>query len=235
MLLRDMDIDSIPDTTTKLVEATDSRMNVIRAELERFVATNITKNFNSETDAQVYPISLFIKGCGDNQIQYARKGGIRYLFVQYKGREFLNTCEEFLSQCGFTEIHRKYPQKGEYTVDNALVIASFGDDYNLASEVISESLMLFGFDENQAIQFKQVGQGCFIATAAYGTPFADEINVLRSWRDNSLLTHPTGSFIVKTYYQFSPPIAKAIQGRESLKLAVRACLKPIIWLLEQTH
>ena len=33
---------------------------------------------------------------------------------------------------------------------------------------------------------KQVSSGCFIATAAYGTPFATEIDIFRKWRDDGV-------------------------------------------------
>jgi tetratricopeptide (TPR) repeat protein len=73
---------------------------------------------------------------------------------------------------------------------------------------------------------------CFIATAAYGTPFASEINVLRCFRDNFLLQHKLGECLVEIYYQLSPPIANFISKSEALKFAVRSILKPVILLLK---
>jgi hypothetical protein len=77
------------------------------------------------------------------------------------------------------------------------------------------------------------GGGCFIATAAYGTPLAPEINVLRNWRDNSLSKTWFGRLFVKVYYNTSPPIARFIAKRESLKRLVRGCLKPMIRQLKR--
>ncbi|MBI2498902.1 hypothetical protein HYV88_01525 [Candidatus Woesearchaeota archaeon] len=76
------------------------------------------------------------------------------------------------------------------------------------------------------------GRGCFIATAAYGTPFSEEINVLRDWRDKSLITNNFGRLFVKTYYRFSPPIAQFIENKEGLKKAVRVVLNPYIKFLK---
>jgi len=69
---------------------------------------------------------------------------------------------------------------------------------------------------------------CFIATAAYGTPFAKDINVLRKWRDMSLMTNPFGKFFVSLYYKTSPPIAFLVSKSEELKKIVRCMLKPFI-------
>lgn len=71
-------------------------------------------------------------------------------------------------------------------------------------------------------------QGCFIATAAYGTPLAGEINVLRKFRDSYLLRREWGQKFVDAYYTISPPIAKVIEKSENLRKIVRILLKPII-------
>ena len=72
---------------------------------------------------------------------------------------------------------------------------------------------------------------CFIATAAYGTPFSPHIDRLRAFRDTLLITNPAGLKAVKLYYQYSPPIAQWISSSEPLKWTVRALLSPIIaWL-----
>lgn len=70
--------------------------------------------------------------------------------------------------------------------------------------------------------------GCFIATAAYGTPMAEEIEVLREFRDQYLLTNPAGEALVELYYKTSPPIAEFITEHPALKPVVRAALVPAI-------
>jgi hypothetical protein len=69
---------------------------------------------------------------------------------------------------------------------------------------------------------------CFIATAAYGTPMAQEIQILRDFRDGYLLTNPVGRAFVDFYYRVSPPIAEFITEHPSLKPIVRAGLMPAI-------
>ncbi|MCK5123775.1 MAG: hypothetical protein KAQ82_00970, partial [Dehalococcoidia bacterium] len=70
--------------------------------------------------------------------------------------------------------------------------------------------------------------GCFIATAAYGTPMAEEIGILRQFRDEYLLTNPVGQTLVDFYYRNSPPIAEFITEHPSLKPIVRAGLLPAV-------
>ncbi len=77
--------------------------------------------------------------------------------------------------------------------------------------------------------------GCFIATAAYGTPAAEQIDVLREFRDVVLLKNTLGSLFVALYYRLSPPVADFIAGNEVIRTLVRELLvDPVVWLVEAT-
>jgi len=79
------------------------------------------------------------------------------------------------------------------------------------------------------------GGYCFIATAAYGTPTAEQIDVLREFRDVVLLKSTVGSKFVTLYYQLSPPVANFIARNDFLRTLVRELLvDPIVWTVETT-
>ena len=69
---------------------------------------------------------------------------------------------------------------------------------------------------------------CFIATAAFGTPMAEEINTLRQVRDSYMLNNALGTTFVDTYYRLSPPIASKVAQYPALASVVRAVLMPIV-------
>ena len=76
---------------------------------------------------------------------------------------------------------------------------------------------------------------CFIATAAYGTPTAEQIDMLREFRDVVLLESAAGSQFVALYYRLSPPIADFIARSDLLRTLVRELLvDPIVWIVEAT-
>jgi hypothetical protein len=76
-------------------------------------------------------------------------------------------------------------------------------------------------------------EGCFIATAAFGTPMAKEINVLRRFRDSKIKSNAIGRNFVDLYYDLSPPLAQVIAQNKNMKALVRLALKPIIRFLDK--
>jgi len=77
---------------------------------------------------------------------------------------------------------------------------------------------------------------CFIATAAYGTPIAKELDVLRAFRDEVLLENALSSGLVALYYDVSPPLAEFIAEHEAVKALVREFLvDPAVWVVEATE
>lgn len=77
--------------------------------------------------------------------------------------------------------------------------------------------------------------GCFIATAAYGNPFSQEIDLLRRWRDQELSNNIAGRAFVWGYYSVSPPIADFIRHNDLLREWVRSILYPFVKHLKKKY
>lgn len=74
-------------------------------------------------------------------------------------------------------------------------------------------------------------QGCFIATAVYGSPFAKEVIILQKFRDNYLEKYSIGRLFVKLYYWISPSLSKMILKSDILKTTVKIIfIKPLLML-----
>jgi hypothetical protein len=116
-------------------------------------------------------------------------------------------------------------------VANAVGTSSFvewtGDVDTIANVRAASTTITMNDDYSIRANFEGVG-GCFIATAAYGTPIAEEIQILRDFRDEYLLTNPLGQGLIDIYYTISPPIADFITDHPSLKPIVRAGLMPVV-------
>ena len=76
------------------------------------------------------------------------------------------------------------------------------------------------------------GGGCLIATAAYGTELAPQVQFLREIRDNTVMSTAAGtSFMTgfnQLYYSFSPTIADMERENPMFQEVVRAFITPMI-------
>lgn len=71
--------------------------------------------------------------------------------------------------------------------------------------------------------------GCFIATAAFGSPLAPEVGYLRGFRDDVLRGSALGRAFIQIYYRWSPPLAALISNSRWARAATRlALLVPVI-------
>ena len=70
--------------------------------------------------------------------------------------------------------------------------------------------------------------GCFIATAAYGSPNNRAVMVLREFRDRYLVTNAPGRAFVRWYYANSPAAARLINDHPALRPITRIVLAPAV-------
>lgn len=70
--------------------------------------------------------------------------------------------------------------------------------------------------------------GCFIATAAFGSPVEKHVMTLRAFRDQYLLPNKLGRIITGCYYKYSPPLANCIAKHNTLRRLTRICLLSFI-------
>jgi peptide/nickel transport system substrate-binding protein len=82
------------------------------------------------------------------------------------------------------------------------------------------------------------GSPCLIATATYGSAAASEVQLLRNFRDNSIMhTQAGSSFMVAFnawYYSFSPGVANYIRSHWVEQSVMKVVLYPLIGILYLT-
>ncbi|MFC2168858.1 CFI-box-CTERM domain-containing protein [Acidobacteriota bacterium] len=69
---------------------------------------------------------------------------------------------------------------------------------------------------------------CFIATAAFGSPFHPYVIILQDFRDKYLMSSRPGRMFVRLYYKYSPHIAELITDNKALRTVVSIWLIPFV-------
>jgi hypothetical protein len=78
-------------------------------------------------------------------------------------------------------------------------------------------------------EFTQLS-GCFIATAAYGSPLAADVQTLRRVRDGLRARSPLAAAGADVYARSSPPLADALRTSEVARAIARTLLAPVVKL-----
>ena len=76
------------------------------------------------------------------------------------------------------------------------------------------------------------GGGCLIATAAFGSEMAPQVQFLREIRDNTVMSTQSGTAFMtgfnQFYYSFSPAVADYERENPVFKEAVKVTLTPLL-------
>ena len=96
-------------------------------------------------------------------------------------------------------------------------------------------IKLVTFYENDSIEIKsneKLGGGCLIATAAFGSEMAPQVQFLRELRDNTVLQTQSGTLFMtgfnQFYYSFSPAVADLERENLMFKETVKLTLTPLL-------
>ncbi len=123
----------------------------------------------------------------------------------------------------------EFPQDGLYNMKIDVEGILFTP---ITPETVSFDIIVGEASAQPINPYKEEGGGCLIATAAYGSELAPQVQMLREIRDNQLMNTESGSAFMTTfneaYYSFSPIIADMERESPVFKEIVKAGLTPMI-------
>lgn len=76
-------------------------------------------------------------------------------------------------------------------------------------------------------------EGCYIATAVYGDYDAEEVLILRKFRDNFLQKYLLGRSFIKLYYTISPSLAKKLKSDFAVTKLIKKLLDKFVCYLRK--
>ena len=123
----------------------------------------------------------------------------------------------------------------KYRWDSSITAESTGNHYFIFDNgfsLVSSKNVIFEYVITPSVLAKATGGGCLIATAAYGSEMAPQVQFLRELRDNTVLQTTSGTAFMtgfnQFYYSFSPYVADYERENPVFKEAVKVTLTPML-------
>ena len=124
------------------------------------------------------------------------------------------------------------PDNPSYLNTKALLLSESGEDKAEATRLLQRAHELNPRDITIEENLKSAkSNGCFVATAAHGSPDHPTVKVLRQWRDEYLNKYRIGVRFIDFYYSVSPRLAKRIERSDMARALVRCVLRLLIIFL----
>jgi len=155
---------------------------------------------------------------------------------------------DFVLTQGGTEIHRERLSSNlgtysyDYTFANTGTATLAASNINGQGESARIDLVVLQGTGDPVPPPVQQPSGCLIATAAFGSELTPQVQYLRHFRDNYVLSTASGSAFMKSfnsvYYSFSPQVADYEREQPWLQATVKTALYPLFGILtaaERTH
>ena len=124
----------------------------------------------------------------------------------------------------------------ETVVEETVVEETVVEETVVEETVVEETVVEETVVEEEVVTpinaYEEETGGCLIATAAYGSEMAPQVQLLREIRDNQLMNTESGSAFMtgfnELYYSFSPTIADMQRENPMFKEAVKLGLTPML-------
>ncbi|MDX6694129.1 MAG: uncharacterized protein QOF02_1732 [Blastocatellia bacterium] len=177
-------------------------------------------------------------------------GGKHHFNLKAENGEIILTSEIYESrqgaEKGIASVRTNAPNDAQYERKTAsndqpyfVLKAENGEPIGTSETYTSVAAMENGIESvkrnapNAAITGETKDRRCFVATAVFETDDCPELDSLRKFRDQRLLTNPTGRAFVNFYYLSGPHLARAVSRSPRAKLLIKNLLKSVCRRLER--
>jgi hypothetical protein len=140
---------------------------------------------------------------------------------------------------GYVSIPYQFQSTGDYQVIvsvEGILFQPIPPETAVFSITVGGSQSPQQVQSNKTTPLEKPKSGCLIATAAFGSELAPQVQFLREYRDNTIMATVAGASFLNVfntvYYSFSPTVADAERTHPLLQETVRVGIVPLLGILQ---